>query len=271
MKQKIELSRLAENIRKIEELIKSGIDAGTEFSLKGQLLNEKSQYDAVVFEERMVEATTAEKTRDSAAIAYLVTAETRLNAEEKMQYGEFLKQDFFTKSDFEKLDKFYVQTWDKLSDEGKSQMSHRVWEGIRHHEYTFDELPENLRKKESDYLYQQMTGQKPAGPEVGNFLERDKADFIREYESGDRKAATEILSRHKSSENIYSRNESSTVEDSLGKVNQSDDPPEGEEIPAKEKATTGLELQAGISEVKDSDGITVPQIRAFSPGRTRGG
>lgn len=65
---------------------------------------------------------------ETLGLVYLVQKEARLSAAEKQQYGSFLEKDFFTKNDFDDLDKFYGSAWDRLTDDGKAQMSHRVWE-----------------------------------------------------------------------------------------------------------------------------------------------
>ena len=91
-------------------------------------------------------------------------------------------------------------------------MSYRVWEGIRHNKYTFDELPENVRKKEAERLYGQLTGVDTSAPALANIPEQDRADFIREYEAGNDKATAEVLTRKSFSLNVSTN---STSEESL--------------------------------------------------------
>ena len=74
--------------------------------------------------------------------------EAALNTKEKEQYSGFLKEDFFTKKDFGRLDDFYAHTWDRLSEGGKEQMSKRIWEGVRRNEYKFTDLPKDVQEKE---------------------------------------------------------------------------------------------------------------------------
>jgi len=49
------------------------------------------------------------------------------------------------------LDAFYASSYDKLSDEGKAQMSTRIQEGIRRGEFEFSDLPERVQKKENEF------------------------------------------------------------------------------------------------------------------------
>ncbi len=132
------------------------------------------------------------------AIATLVMRETRLNAQEKQTYGSFLQKDFFTRNDFGNLEDFYADdgAWDKLSKRGKEEMSTRVWAGIERGEYTFSELPDSVRKKETEQLYEYLKepGTSPA------FVERIDSEvresFKREYEAGNLEAAQQILDLH---------------------------------------------------------------------------
>ena len=247
----IESSLLAENIRRIENMIKEGMSAGLEFMLKGELLNQRAQLSEIRIEEGTAESRKEEKVRESTALAGLIAAETRLNTEEKAQYGEFLEQEFFTRADFSKLDKFYSETWDKLSDEGKAQMSERVREGIRHNEYSFDELPENVRKKESEWTYLQITEQKPAAPGLENVPHQDKADFIRAYEAKDEKAVGEVLSRKGFSQNIYFEKSASLEEaDATKEI----DPSETKAVePVKENSAVAENALASLSSVSPLD------------------
>ena len=64
--------------------------------------------------------------------AYDVAQETRLSLEEKRRFSALLVHDHFTKADFPRLDAFYRSSaYECLSEEGKDQLSMRVWSGIR--------------------------------------------------------------------------------------------------------------------------------------------
>ena len=71
-------------------------------------------------EEQKTEAQHQE--REQLAIAVLAEQETALNAREREEYGSFLKEEFFTKKDFGKLEQFYRHTYDRLSEGGKEEM-----------------------------------------------------------------------------------------------------------------------------------------------------
>lgn len=263
-----EYSRLAGQAEEIEKLIKSGARQDAGYLLTAFLENVRSRMDTIRFDETLVQQEQKErKEKETAAVTVLVEREQSLNSTEKEQYGEFLKQDYFTKSNFGDLEEFYAKTWDKLSDGGKNEMSHRVWEGIRHDEYSFDELPEGLRKKEAEHLYDQVRGKTEADPGLKNIPQHDLDDFIREQEAANETAVTEVLSRKAFSENVSSRKESVNLGDSRAEVKKSNNP-----------ADRDIQAEAGplskISIVQETDEVTVPQMRvtaAPTPGFTKGG
>lgn len=84
--------------------------------------------------------------------------ESRLNQQERSNFAGFLKEDYFTKADFGRLEEFYAKTWDRLSEHGKDEMSHRIWEGVRKGKYSFSELPPKVREKEMERAYGVLTG-----------------------------------------------------------------------------------------------------------------
>ena len=131
----------------------------------------------------------------SVAIAMLVMQETQLSSLEKQTYGGFLQQEFFTRSDFGKLDEFYADggAWDRLSGEGKKQMSERLWKGIERGEYSFDEIPENVRKKEADQLNLYLQNPESAPAFVSRIDPETVEKFQREYASGNQEAALAVL------------------------------------------------------------------------------
>ena len=198
----VEYANLAEQVRRIEELVNSGQAGGSDYLLKGFLNNAKARMEVIRQDEHGSEEKKEQKSRENANAVILAEMEHRLNSVEKEQYSGFLKLDYFTKANFEELDEFYEKTWDKLTEEGKSQMSYRVWEGVRQGEYSFDELPENVRKKEAERLYEKLVGTERAPASLANIPQQDRADFIREYEAGNEKAVTEVLNRESFSMNV---------------------------------------------------------------------
>lgn len=201
----VEYANLAEQVRRIELLVSADTPGESNFLLKNFLHNAKSRMDEIRHEEfRSEDEKKDQKAKDAASIVQLAEMEHRLSSQEKQQYSSFLKLDYFTKANFDELESFYADggAWDKLSESGKAQMSHRVWEGIRRDEYDFDELPEAVRKKESERLYQQLTGQIQADPNLAKIPQQDRVDFIREHEAGNEKVASQILSRESFSQHV---------------------------------------------------------------------
>jgi len=138
------------------------------------------------------------KKSDSAtavAIAALVAQESRLSHSERQTYSDFLRQDYFTRDDFKKLDAFYADSgaWDRLTDEGKKQMSERIWTGVEQGSHSFAELPNNIRKKETDQLADYIKNPEKAPDAVQRMSPEAKQEFIRTYDSGDQGAAQEVL------------------------------------------------------------------------------
>ena len=64
-------------------------------------------------------------------LAILVEHEKALNASERKEYARFLRMLYFTKAEFGPLERFYEGPYDRLTEQGKGQMSKRIWEGIR--------------------------------------------------------------------------------------------------------------------------------------------
>lgn len=192
----VEYSRLAAQVQEIENLVGSGQSGDVGDLLKHFLHNAKSRMEEIRHDEVRAEVEKKEqKAKENANVAQLAEMEHNLSVEEKRQYAGFLKLDYFTKANFEGLEDFYANSWDKLSEGGKDQMSARVWEGIRRKEYTFDELPHIVKEKESERMYMQLTGKIEPSASLQNIPQQDRADFVREYEAGNEKAASRILSR----------------------------------------------------------------------------
>ena len=131
----------------------------------------------------------------AATIAAQAQKEARLSESEKQTYSGFLAKEFFTKRDFGKLELFYAHTYDRLSEGGKDEMSHRVWEGVRHGEYRFTDLPEDVQKKEAKRAYDRFIDPTRKRDDLEQVPETDRNDFIRAYKSGDRKELGEVVNR----------------------------------------------------------------------------
>lgn len=59
----------------------------------------------------------------------LAQKEQALNQSERADYIALLRHSRFTKADLSELDRFYKKPYDKLSEQGKDEMSQRVWAG----------------------------------------------------------------------------------------------------------------------------------------------
>jgi hypothetical protein len=166
-----------------------------------------------VLEKKIKDAQEARETheREQAAIAALAQKETALSSREKETYSGFLKEDFFTKKDFGPLEQFYEKTWDRLSKDGKDEMSHRVWEGVRKGQYTFGELPPAVREKEAKQAYRLLHDSKINVAGVDEIPEKDRQDFVRAYEAGKKDDAEKVLERESFKKAMFLGGESKGV------------------------------------------------------------
>ena len=137
----------------------------------------------------------------AAAVALKAQMEARLSEGEKQTYNGFLKEQFFTRSDFGKLAEFYSHTWDRLSENGKDEMSHRIWEGVRHHEFRFSDLPDPVKEREEKRVYRLLHAS--TSGDAAQIPENDKTDFSRAYERGNHKEAAKIFDRESFKQNIF--------------------------------------------------------------------
>lgn len=202
----VERQRLAQAVRQMEILLHShSASAGS--AVTSMLVNfvegAKKRIAALDTE---IKAETAEKKEHeerhiAASIRHLAERETALNQRERGQYAQFLSREFFTKNDFGTLEDFYTSAWDRLSEGGKAQMSHRVWEGVRREEYEFSELPEVVKEKEAERLRDQLRYKNPP-PELGAIPLKDRSDFIDAWDSGQKRKAYEMLDRESFAENV---------------------------------------------------------------------
>lgn len=192
---KVEYARLAELVKEIERLLAAAAPGEVGIRLTSLAHSAKSRMEDIQAELVLSEATkNDEKVKLAAGVAHLAALETKLGEEERHQYGEFLKLSYFTKVNFADLDRFYTHTWDRLSERGKDEMSARVWEGVKQKEYTFDELPGAVREKESERIYQQLTGKIESSTSLQTVPKETRTEFVREFESKNEDATTRILS-----------------------------------------------------------------------------
>lgn len=177
---------------------------GTRGVLENFLRNAKGRVE--VLDKRIKEAEKAkeEHAKEMAALVTdLAQKETALSQRERETYSGFLAKEFFTEKDFSSLGQFYEKTWDRLSDGGKDQMSHRVWEGIRRDEYKFTELPNLVQEKETERAYSRLRDGATLSRDEARIPRQDRADFVHTYETGKHVEAGKILERESFKENLF--------------------------------------------------------------------
>ena len=140
------------------------------------------------------------ETATAFAIAALVAQETNLSHQERLTYSEFLHQEHFTKANFEELDEFYQGPWERLSADGKREMSQRFWMGVEQGEYSFKEAPKSVRDKEADQLAHYTKHPEEAPEVIQRMSPQIKEEFLKAHESGNQAAVEEILSSKNSFE-----------------------------------------------------------------------
>ena len=167
-----------------------------------------------VVEKKLKDLEVARETEAKEAVTravLLAEKETRLDAHERETFAGFLKDNFFTKADFGRLENFYAKSWDRLSEHGKDEMSHRIWEGVRKGEYKFEELPPAVREKEATQVYKRLTESAIGAGDSSAIPEKDRNDFIRAYEAGKRDDAEKVLERESFKKNLFRGSESKAV------------------------------------------------------------
>jgi hypothetical protein len=169
--------------------------AGTRGILQNFLENANGRIGALDKKIKESQERRESQAREQAAIVELAQKETALNARERETYSGFLKEDFFTKKDFGHLEQFYGSAWDRLSESGKDQMSHRIWEGVRRDEYKFSELPKTVREKEMERAYGRLHGSAIGAGVATEIPDKDRQDFSRAYEAGKKDEAAKVLER----------------------------------------------------------------------------
>lgn len=152
-----------------------------------------------------------ETREELARVVSMANNESRLSTREKEEYSGFLKEDFFTKSDFGSLDHFYRNSWARLSEEGKNQMSARIWKGVRKGEYRFDELPPAVREKEMLRAHERLQVSSIQTNELRSIPEKDRQDFNREYEAGRKDEAAKVLERDSFKQTMFRERESKEI------------------------------------------------------------
>jgi len=199
---RLEQASLERSVSDVERLMLSS-SPGAHPILSAFLLNAKARLGALEKKIHDEEHEKEEQARHDIALVVLAEREAALSEKERDQYSGFLKEDFFTKKDFARLDDFYAHGWDRLSQRGRDEMSHRIWEGVRRDEYKFADLPKSVREKETNQAYQILRDSPNRSDSAAQIPEKDKDDFLRAYASGSRDDAAKILDRPSFKENMF--------------------------------------------------------------------
>jgi hypothetical protein len=201
---KVEAWRLREAIQELQAKITNGSiprDGAIAQAIAREIASAEKQIAGIERKDEAGRAKEREESLRELAIAYMVERETALNAEEMRQYGEFLKKEFFTKADFCSLEKFYTNSYEKLTDSGKAEMSTRVFEGVRRKEYEFIELPDIVKEKEAQRL-RDLLSESTLAPNLKKIPSSDRTDFIGAWDSGKREESYQVLNRATFAENV---------------------------------------------------------------------
>lgn len=208
---KIELHRLNKLISDLQMSIflGGGVSAATTSMLVKALADAQGQLVGVERSEEREQREFERKHEQEIATAAIAAAEREaaLSRAERQEFASFLECKFFTKAMFDRLDRFYTNTWDRLSDDGKAEMSQRVWEGVRCGEYQFNELPESVKEKEAQGLYEALRHEDSRHPSLQRINPQDRNDFKDAWESRRRDAAFEVLARPSFAENVSIQSE----------------------------------------------------------------
>lgn len=191
-----EYASLESTIAQIQRTMQfGGGDAGTAALLMKFVENARARLDELQREAKR----NAEKEKLAAEtnlqFAAMVEREKALSEAERVEYAALLEHEHFTRAEFGKLEHFYSNSWDRLTDKGKDEMSQRVWGGVRHGEYGFTELPEVVQEKEAQQMELVLRHSKDSKTEISAIPEQDRTDFLQARDEGKAKKSYEILDR----------------------------------------------------------------------------
>ena len=190
---------LVETVGKVQNLLMfAGHDEDLTVMLRRFLENAKSHIGRLEItaaeNERKYEDEQARAAVQGRVIAALVERESALSDAEKKEYRTLLEHSHFTKSMFGAIEHFYAHSYDKLTEGGRAEVSHRVWEGVRQGEYRFQELPEIVKQKEAASLNDQLK-RKTVEPELLAIPIEERRAFLDAWVNKDCRKAYAILDR----------------------------------------------------------------------------
>lgn len=190
-----EYANLQATVAQMEGVLRFTTDPATVVLLLSFVENAKGRIGAIEREAEKLASEEKAVAEQQQGIAAMVEREHALNEAEKREYAELLSRDHFTRSDFGQLEHFYSHSWDKLTDEGKDEMSHRVWEGVRQGEYQFVELPEVVKEKEAQRMEMLLQQAEWSEREFGGIAESDRSDFLTARKDGKLEESYQVLNR----------------------------------------------------------------------------
>ena len=194
----IELAKLDKLISELQwQIFNAGGSQAASTSMLVKRLTEAQSRSATVHRDEQHEKDKKAQTElqeRSYAIAK-AERESALTQPEQREYASFLECEFFTKAMFPRLDHFYSQTWDRLSDDGKAEMSKRVWEGVNQGQYRFNELPDSVKEKEAERMHHYLTSENTRGTFEHAIPQADRQEFCSAYEAGDKQRSYSALER----------------------------------------------------------------------------
>lgn len=194
----IELAKLDKLISDLQwQIFNAGGSEAASTSMLVKRLTEAQNRSATVHREEQREKEKKDQTEQQERSVALIKAEREiaLTQSEQREYASFLGCEFFTKAMFPRLDHFYSQTWDRLSDEGKAEMSKRVWEGVNQGQYRFNELPDSVKEKEAERMHHYLTSENTRGTFNQTIPQSDRQEFCSAYEAGDKQRSYSVLER----------------------------------------------------------------------------
>lgn len=194
----IELAKLDKLISELQwQIFNAGGSQAASTSMLVKRLIEAQNRSASVHHEEQREKEKKDQTEQQEKGVAIAKAEREiaLSQSEQHDYASFLGCEFFTKSMFPRLDHFYSQTWDRLSEEGKAEMSKRVWEGVNQGQYRFNELPESVKEKEAERMHHYLTSENTRCTFDQTIPHSDRQEFCLAYEAGDKQRSYSVLER----------------------------------------------------------------------------
>lgn len=194
----IELARLDCLIGELQWKIfqGGGFQAATTSMLVKQLV-EAQQNSASVHQEEQREKEKKDRAEQQERRWVIARAERELalSQSEQRDFASFLQREFFTKEMFPRLDRFYSQTWERLSEEGKAEMSKRAWEGVKQGQYQFHELPDSVKEKEAKQMASYLTHDGTRESFANEIKEADRNDFLEAHAAGRKAESYRVLDR----------------------------------------------------------------------------